>query len=50
MASLTPKFRMDEHGAGEECEDDGEERDGHGGRQPRGRRLRGQAEVRAGRQ
>ena len=24
--------RMDKHGAGEECEDDGEKRDGHGGR------------------
>ena len=23
--------RMDKHGAGEECEDDGEKRDGHGG-------------------
>ena len=39
-------YRMDEHGAGEDSADDGAERDGHGGGQPRDRRLGRQAEVR----
>ena len=37
---------MDQHGAGKDGQDDGEERGGHGGRQPRDGRLRREAEVR----